>query len=83
LVIEGDHMMAAEACPGHAMLSVWPPDGDAVQAWIKAWRGGHIVIVCIPARVDLGQAVDGFTATAWVRLPPGRKGGNFMRVWSI
>lgn len=90
-VRRGDEgVLAAHA--SRTLLMIWPPDGGRV-AWsiVSAYPGKKVITIGADRFFFPKQTTDsrasgvsscppGFVAELTLRLPPGRKGGNMLRV---
>lgn len=79
LVICGDHLDAAKHSD-MSLLIIWPPDGDIVQDWIRAWRGNTIILGTHRSRILFGTCLDHFQTQEAMIIPGGRKGPTRLSV---
>jgi hypothetical protein len=56
-----------------AMLVVWPPDGFAIQQWIRAYRGDTVIICGDFRRFYVGVSLSDFAEQASTQIKGGRK----------
>ena len=77
----GDHVAAAARHAELAFLAVWPPDGCAIEQWVRAWSGRTVIICGCWKRFRIGGALADFHRVVEVMLPPGRKGPSLLAIF--
>jgi len=77
----GALLASTMASEDHALLAVWPPDGAVIQDWIKAGPWPRLIIVANWARLEIGDALNGYEQVFHLDLQPGRKGRSQLRVY--
>lgn len=75
-VLYGDHVEAAKKYKEMSLLIIWPPDGSAIQEWIRVWQGSTIILGIKEYRVVLGDCLSDFKIEEEIVVPGGKKGGT-------
>jgi hypothetical protein len=80
LVAQGDHLTASRHS-ALTMLAVGPPDGEAIQRWIEAYRGDTMLICANHSRLWYDVALDDWREISSFYIPDGARGGSEMKVF--